>query len=109
MRSDIARGKLAEEMLAALNKLKEDGFDKKLVKQDKEKDVSLPAGAQSLYEILKLLLKIKSNEYGIVAHLITSEKELREYKPEELTFKRRRPKKIELTEEEKKALEGLEN
>lgn len=79
MRSDIARGKLAEEMLAALNKLKEDGFDKKLVKQDKEKDVSLPAGAQSLYEILKLLLKIKSNEYGIVAHLITSEKELREY------------------------------
>lgn len=37
------------------------------------------------------------------------EKELREYKPEELTFKRRRPKKIELTEEEKKALEGLEN
>ena len=37
------------------------------------------------------------------------EKELREYKPEELTFKKRRPKKIELTEEEKRELEGLEN
>jgi len=79
MRADIAKGKLAEEMLDVLRQLKEQGFDKKLVKQDKEKDISLPAGAQSLYEILKLLLKIKSNEYGIVTHLIVSEKGLREY------------------------------
>lgn len=37
------------------------------------------------------------------------EKELKEYKPEELSFKRRRNKRIELTEEEKRELEGLEN
>ena len=79
MRSDIARSVLAEEMLCELQKLEEQGLDKSLVKKDKEKDVILPGGAQSLYEILKLLLKIKSNEYGIVPHLITSEKNLREY------------------------------
>ncbi len=37
------------------------------------------------------------------------EKELKEYKPEELSFKRRKNKRIELTEEEKRELEGLEN
>ena len=37
------------------------------------------------------------------------EKELREFKPEELTFKRRKNKRVELTEEEKRELEGLEN
>ncbi len=51
--------------------------------------------------VLRQLVKVIVEE--------NDEKELREYKPEELTFKRRRPKKIELTEEEKKALEGLEN
>ena len=50
-----------------------------LTRKDKEKEVSLPPSQQSLYEILKLLLKIKSNEYGVVSHLITSEKNLREF------------------------------
>lgn len=40
---------------------------------------------------------------------VDDEKELREYKPEELRFKRRKNKRVELTEEEKKAFEGLEN
>lgn len=79
MRSDIARSVLAEEMIIALKNMEEKGLDKKLNKQDKEKDIALPPSSQSLYEILKLLLKIKSNEYGVVAHLITSEKNLRAY------------------------------
>lgn len=37
------------------------------------------------------------------------EKELKEYKPEELSFKRRKNRRIELTEEEKKELAGLES
>ncbi len=37
------------------------------------------------------------------------EKELKEFKPEDLSFKRRKNRRLELTEEEKKALEGLEN
>lgn len=40
---------------------------------------------------------------------IDDEKELHEYKPEELSFKKRRNKRLELTEEEKKAFAGLEN
>ena len=41
--------------------------------------MSLAPTEQSLYEILRLLLKIKSNEIGVVPHLITSEKKLREF------------------------------
>lgn len=40
---------------------------------------------------------------------VNDEKELREYKPSDLRFKKRRNKRMELTEEEKKAFEGLEN
>lgn len=79
MRSDIAKSKLAQEMIEALDEMEKKGLDKKLSKQDKDKDVSLAPSSQSLYEILKLLLKIKCNEYGVVAHLISSEKNLREY------------------------------
>jgi ribonuclease D len=79
MRSDISRGVLAKEMLEILTTLNTAKLDKKLCKADKEKDVSLTMGQQSLYEVLRLLLKIKSNEYGVVPHLITSEKNLREY------------------------------
>ncbi|MBP5698759.1 MAG: ribonuclease D [Alphaproteobacteria bacterium] len=79
MRSDIVRSVLATEMIEVLTNLETQGFDKSLAKQDREKDVSLPANSQSLYEILRLLLKIKSNEYGVVAHLISSEKNLRDY------------------------------
>lgn len=79
MRSDIAKSVLAKEMIEVLSNLAEKGLDRSLGKLDRERDVTLPPSLQSLYEILKLLLKIKSNEYGVVSHLITSEKNLREY------------------------------
>jgi len=79
MRSDIAKSKLSQEMIDALKEMEKKGLDKKLSKQDKDKDVSLAPTSQSLYEVLKLLLKIKCNEYGIVAHLVISEKNLREF------------------------------
>lgn len=79
MRSDIIKGVLATEILEVLNSLSEDNFDKSLHKIEKEKDITLSANQQSLYEILKLLLKIKSNEHGVVARLISTEKNLREY------------------------------
>lgn len=77
MRSDISKSVLATEMIDVLDKLTKKGFDKKL--KIKEKDISLSPTQQSLYEILKLVLKIKSNEYGVVTHIISSEKNLREY------------------------------
>ncbi len=79
MRPDILKSILVTEMLSALQKLDKEGLDKSLSKQDKEKDISLAPSQQSLYEVLKLLLKIKSNEHRVVAHLISSEKNLREF------------------------------
>ena len=79
MRPDILKSILVTEMLEVLQKLQETGLDKTLSKQDKEKDTSLSPSQQSLYEIIKLLLKIKSNEHKVVPHLISSEKNLREY------------------------------
>ena len=79
MRSDLLKSVLVTEILDELNNLFKQGLDKGLKKKDKEKEITLPPTQQSLYEILKLLLKIKSNEYGVVSHLITSEKNLREF------------------------------
>ena len=79
MRSDLIRSVLATEIIEELNKLDEEGLDKNLVKINIQKDINLSASQQSLYEILRLLLKIKSNEYGVVAHLISSERNLRDY------------------------------
>ncbi len=51
--------------------------------------------------VLRQLVKVIVEE--------NDEKELREYKPEELSFKKRKNKKLELTEEEKQALKDLES
>lgn len=58
-------------------------------------------GIVNSVNVLRQLVKVIVEE--------NDEKELKEYKPEELSFKRRKNKKVELTEEEKKAFEGLEN
>lgn len=79
MRQDILKSVLATEMLEALLSIDTKNLDKTLVKHIREKDISLPPTSQSLYEILRLLLKIKSNEIGVVPHLISTEKNLREY------------------------------
>lgn len=79
MRSDIAKGVLAKEIVEVLVELDKSGFDRALCKTNREKEVNLSLSQLSLYEVLKLLLKIKSNEHGVVSHLITTEKNLREY------------------------------
>lgn len=79
IRPDIAKSKLAKEMVEILAALTEDKFDHGLSKAVRDKEVALPSSLHSLCEVLKLLLKIKSNDYGIVSRLITSEKNLREY------------------------------
>lgn len=58
-------------------------------------------GVVQSVNVLRQLVKVIVEE--------DDEKELKEFKPEDLTFKKRRNKKLELTEEEKKAFEGLEN
>ncbi len=79
LRPDIAKGRLAKEMVDVLSSLTEDKYDKSLLQQEKEKETTLPPSLHSLCEVLKLLLKIKSNDFGVVSRLITSEKNLRDY------------------------------
>lgn len=79
LRSDIAKSKYAKEIVEILSNLTDDKFDKKLGKFDRDREVTLSPSMQSLYEILRLLLKIKSHEYGVVSRLIATDKTLREY------------------------------
>lgn len=79
MRSDIAKGVLAKEIVEELVSLDKKGFDQSLSKNNRVKEINLSTSQMSLFEVLKLLLKIKSNEHGVVSHLITTEKNLREY------------------------------
>lgn len=58
-------------------------------------------GVVNSVNVLRQLVKVIVEE--------NDEKELKEYKPEELSFKRRKNRKLELTEEEKREFEGLEN
>ncbi len=74
IRKDVAAGKLAGEILdviALCEKIKPENY----VVPPKEK--SLSSGAQALYELLKLLLKIRSQEQGVVAKLIASDNDLK--------------------------------
>lgn len=58
-------------------------------------------GVVSSVNVLRQLVKVVVE--------VDDEKELHEYKPEELSFKKRKNRRLELTQEEKKALAGLES
>lgn len=70
MRKDVASGVLAEEMLTVLANVK---TDTKLRKENAGDNINyIPA----LVEMFKLLLRIVSQQQGVVARLIASEKDL---------------------------------
>ena len=76
IRKDVANGKLAAEILNALEKTRKIP-PSKYIKPEPEKKYS--NGSASLLELLKLLLKIRSQEQGVVARLIADEEELRDF------------------------------
>ncbi len=70
MRKDVANGKLADEMLEVLSNVK---VDNKISKQKKNDTYnSIP----SLVEMFKMLLKIVSQEEGVVARIIATDTDL---------------------------------
>lgn len=75
IRRDIVTGKLANEIIDVIKFAKQIP-ESKYVKIPREKKIS--ACSSSLLELLKLLLKIKSQETGIVAKLIASEDNLKQ-------------------------------
>lgn len=75
IRRDIVGGKLAAEIIEVIKQAKNIP-ESKYVKVPREKKIS--ACSNSLFELLKLLLKIKSQETGIVAKLIASDDNLKQ-------------------------------
>lgn len=76
LRKDVASGKLGDEIIETLHRCK--SISKKdYVVPPKEK--ALPSIDSALFELLKLLLRLKSLQEGVVAKLITDDEELRRF------------------------------
>lgn len=74
IRKDIVNGRLAAEILDIIS------YCQTLTPQQYvvlPKEKSVPAGCSALYELLKLLLKIKSQTSGVVSKLIADEDDLK--------------------------------
>jgi len=82
MRKEVATGKLGNEIIEVLNAARQIPASQ-YVKLPKERP--LPQGAAGLHELLKLLLKLTSQESGVVAKLIASDDDLKRF----ATFKDR--------------------
>jgi len=70
MRKDVASGKLGEEMVEVLKKVK---VDNKIAKKQSVEDINF---IPSLVELFKLLLKIVSQQQNVVPRLIASDLDL---------------------------------
>lgn len=70
MRKDVASGKLGDEIIGVLQKVK---VDNKIAKRQPTDDINF---VPSLVEMLKLLLKIVSQQYDVVPRLIASDIDL---------------------------------
>ena len=113
--------KMAKEQNLSLNALKISGVCGRLMcclKNEEETYEELNRNLPNVGEEVTIIAeKQKGHVHSVnvlrqlvkVVVEVNDEKELREYKPEELLFKKRKPRKTELTEEEKKAFEGLES
>ena len=77
LKSDVINGRLGEEILEALKKAEENPLSSEDCKKDRKNEVHIPHHEQSLAEMLKLLLKIKSQESGVIAKLIANETDMR--------------------------------
>lgn len=74
IRKDVVTGKLGEEILEVIQKAVKIP-PSAYVKPEHEK--MLPVGAAALYELLRLLLKIRSQEQGVIPRLIASDDDLK--------------------------------
>ena len=74
---ETASGRLGAEIIEALEKARQNPMPTEICRADRKQNCGIPNHEQSLAEILKLLLKIKSVETGVIARLIASEEDLR--------------------------------
>lgn len=77
IRQEIAKGKLGAEIIEVLKEASEHPMPPEICRADRKETVLLPNNGQSLMEILRLLLKIKSQEAAVSARVIATEDDLR--------------------------------
>ncbi len=77
LKSEIANGRLGAEIIEALDIARQNPMPSEMCRADRKTVCNIPNHEQSLAEILKLLLKIKSQESGVIARLIATDEDLR--------------------------------
>ena len=77
IKSEIVNGRMGGEIIETLNEAAQNLLPTSVCRLDRKKDVIVPNHEQSLMEILKLLLRIRSQETGVIAKIIASEADLR--------------------------------
>ena len=78
MRADIASGKMGDEILAVVDVARHKPVEPDLRKIDREKRVKIPCGAAALMEVLKLLLKIKCEQEGVIQSVVADDQNIRD-------------------------------
>ena len=114
--------KMAKEQNLSLNALKISGSCGRLMCCLKNEEETYEELNRNLPYVGEMVTVVADNSVGkvhsvdvlrqlvkVVIDVSDDEKELVTFKPEELRFKKGRNKKVELTDEEKKALKDLEN
>ena len=78
IRGDIAEGKLGNEILEVLEQARHAPMMHDLKKIDRERKVHIPGNAAALMEVLRLLLKIKCDQEGVVQSVVADEQDIRD-------------------------------
>lgn len=78
LKAEIAKGRLGEEIIKVLQEAAQNPLPAEQCRQDrKDSRVCVPNHEQSLMEMLRMLLRLKSVECGVSAHLIADDEDLR--------------------------------
>jgi ribonuclease D len=77
LKSEVINGRLGAEIIEVLHEAEQNPMPSDICKLDRKSEVHIPNHEQSLMEMLKLLLKIKSQEIGVIAKLIATDEDLR--------------------------------
>lgn len=77
IKSDVIKGKLGAEIMETLQFARQNPIPTEICRKDRKKETSVPNHEQSLFEMLRMLLKIKSQSHGVSARLIASDADLR--------------------------------
>ena len=75
IRNDVLKGKLADEILDSIK----DALSHPIKIKKPKKNKPMNAGQASLFEILKIMLKIVSLQEGVVARIIVSDEDLKKF------------------------------